>query len=394
MSRKPMRPALLPRYLHRASLPAALAFAWMLATAVPALAGEAKVESGVLSYVAAQDETNDVVIAGPTSEDPDHFQVAEYGESWEGDYRPISAGSDCQLGESEGEVLCATTGVSKIELRLGNDADSGSVGGGSLAGITDVQVFGGTGSDDISADGVTGGTTVKLFGEDQGDSLVGSSLADELYGGGGPDNLRGAGGGDRLFGGAGNDLLGNDRYFWGLGDPGPDVMSGGPGIDRADYSHRRTQTITATLDNIANDGVANEGDNIKPGTENIYGGQGTSRLTGDSGPNLLSADGTGTLRGAGGNDRLGGGDAFWGGSHSFRGKLYGGSGKDVLQAGDGGGSLLSGGGQDDRLFAYQKCQGKDTVQGGTGFDTAQLNYNDVFSGVERRSYPNLACSGV
>jgi hypothetical protein len=227
--------------------------------ASPAFAGTAKVENGVLSYTGAPGEENLAQVGPPDEEHPDHFQVLEYGvtETEDSYWTPISAGNLCQDGD-EHEVLCPVAGVTKIELSLGDGDDSSGFGDGAPAGVTDVQVFGGPGLDDLSALGIAGAVSVKLYGQDNHDELEGSNLADELYGGGGQDYLRGAGGGDRLFGGGGNDMLGNDRYFWGKGDPGPDVMSGGTGIDRADYSNRKpSSTVVATLEGIANEGTTN-----------------------------------------------------------------------------------------------------------------------------------------
>ncbi len=65
--------------------------------------------------------------------------------------------------------------------------------------------------------------------------------------------------------------------------------------------------MTVTLDGKANDGEKKEGDNID--AENIVGGNGNDKLTGDGIANVLTGQlGKDTLSGAGGADTLHGSD--------------------------------------------------------------------------------------
>jgi len=178
---------------------------------------------------------------------------------------------------------------------------------------------------------------------------------------------------------------GNDRMHGGLGG---DVFRGGPGSDLVTYLAHDT-AITATLDGTPNDGVAGE-DSIRRDVENLMGGLGDDRLVGNAASNRLAgAPGSDVLEGGGGRDRLRGeqdDDRLDGGAGDdlLRGgfgadQLEGGEGNDTL---DGGGhpDTLRGGPGDDTLMARDGWI--ETVSGGTGWDTAQVDDDDVVSGCE------------
>lgn len=149
-----------------------------------------------------------------------------------------------------------------------------------------------------------------------------------------------------IDGGAGNDTLnggtGNDTLDGGLG---ADVLNGGDGIDLADYK-TRTKALVITLDGQANDGEANEKDNVGNDVENVRGGSGADRITGNSLAN--------TFWGGAGNDTLEGGLGA--------DTLYGEAGNDLLQAADG---------------------VADVVNGGAGTDTGVLDKIDKKSLIEK-----------
>lgn len=102
------------------------------------------------------------------------------------------------------------------------------------------------------------------------DTLVGSDGANELLGGGGDDVLRGAG--------------------------GPDLMDGQAGVDQASYAGHAFGVVV-TLDGLANDGAAGEGDNVM--AERVFGTGFADQITGDALAN--------ELLGKGGDDSLEGG---------------------------------------------------------------------------------------
>ena len=140
----------------------------------------------------------------------------------------------------------------------------------------------------------------------------------------GPGDDRVEGSGDRRFfltGGDGIDrLLGSSASDLIDGGAGSDFMKGRGGDDWALYASRLAG-ITLILDDQANDGEPGEGDNVQ--TENVTGGDGDDRITGNLYANTLyGGAGRDSLRGDGGDDLLDG----------ERGEddLSGGAGKDRI----------------------------------------------------------------
>src|SRR3954470_19173599 len=139
-------------------------------------------------------------------------------------------------------------------------------------------------------------------------------------------------GGDQGTGGSGNDLfkggllqgLGNDTLEGKAGDdkfvagPNADLMTGGPGLDTADYSGRQIRQAVS-LDNEGNDGdftdlasldtaAISGADNLKE-IENVTGGSGKDEVTGNDEANVLTGNGgADTLEGRGGADSFDGGN--------------------------------------------------------------------------------------
>jgi len=169
-----------------------------------------------------------------------------------------------------------------------------------------------------------------------------------LYGEGGDDQLYGGSAGVRLDGG-----------------PGADIMKTGSGGGYVWYGDRGAP-VNVTLDGIANDGEAGEGDNVIANV--VYGGGGDDTFVGNSSSNKFDGRwGNDTMRGRGGNDDLiGGPDAD---------VEYGGTGNDILSVKDG----LSTGG-DDHFFGQG---GDDSITGDVGNDVlAGGAGNDTIDGVE------------
>ncbi|HEX8103586.1 MAG TPA: calcium-binding protein [Solirubrobacteraceae bacterium] len=138
---------------------------------------------------------------------------------------------------------------------------------------------------------------------------------DNVVGGRGADRLTGDGGANRLDGGPGSDTLDGGLF--------PDELVGGEGTDTVSYAARAGRVVVGLGDEVRDgadtntDGIADEGDRIGATVENVTGGGGADRLTGDVGPNVLT--------GGGGDDRLDGG---WGAD-----RLVGGLGRDVADYG-------------------------------------------------------------
>ena len=153
-------------------------------------------------------------------------------------------------------------------------------------------------------------TVVGTTGTNGDDVIIGTSGDDSISGGGGNDVICAGGGTDDIDPGDGTDLIygegGNDTLNEGANPQGADTFIGGPGTDTVTYTNR-TGNVTVTLDGKANDGEKKEGDNID--AENIVGGNGNDKLTGDGIANVLTGQlGKDTLSGAGGADTLHGSD--------------------------------------------------------------------------------------
>jgi hypothetical protein len=151
------------------------------------------------------------------------------------------------------------------------------------AGITTVVADGGAGDDTLDASGLTAARA----------ALGGGAGSDVLSGGAAADTLAGGDGDDSLAGGA-----------------GADAIAGGSGIDSVAYAGT---PLTVTLDDVAGDGTANEGDNVHSDVEDVSadpGAGGTATLTGSASGNVLSiGTGGGAITGGAGSDTLSGGPA-------------------------------------------------------------------------------------
>lgn len=263
-------------------------------------------------------------------------------------------GDDVIDGGADGDLVSGGEGSDRVFGGSGNDTVTGGNG--------DDDVFGEDGSDSVTepeaaangGDLLSGGTgldTVSYAGRSTGvsislDNSANDGSADEFdrvlldienaTGGNGSDTITGSAAANTLHGGAGNDVLD--------GGLGSDALFGDTGVDTADY-HLRTAAVTASLDNLANDGVAGEADNIRTDVENLTGGTGSDRLTGSSAAN----------------------------------RLVGGGGNDTL-TGNGAADVLDGGIGNDTIYSRDSV--RDSVIGGTGTDRAHVDTIDVRSGVE------------
>jgi diguanylate cyclase (GGDEF)-like protein len=120
-----------------------------------------------------------------------------------------------------------------------------------------------------------------------------------------PVTLRGGSGDDALYGSAGQDSVdgqdGDDTLGGGFGG---DSLQGGPGNDTANYSYY-SSPIVVDLDDVADDGAANERANVAGDIENILGGSGADTLIGDDDANTIEGGaGKDVLRSGGGDDTL------------------------------------------------------------------------------------------
>ena len=209
--------------------------------------------------------------------------------------------SDLTVSGLAASDLLPVAGVSSIHLHNAPAGQNGPV-------ITDIiQDAGGdvdgnaifpaadTGDGDVFREVVETDTLIsieRVFGSEDGDSLLGDDIANILNGVGGDDLLDGHGGDDILAGGLGDDLVfggaGNDTLRGGVGDDllqgggGTDVIDGGAGIDInsfADIGAGVTVQLnadgTGTAEYVGPAGPINES---FTGIENITGGFGDDTI--------------------------------------------------------------------------------------------------------------------
>ena len=245
---------------------------------------------------------------------------------------------------SKGDVINRDT-VSNIEAVIGSRQNDNLTGAGNAERL----------------DGNAGNDT--LIGNAGNDTLIGGDGSDWLRGGVGDDSLSGGTGNNRLDGDAGNDILisggGNDSLNGGDGNDlfvmnnlqSNNVLNGGAGVDRIDYSGISDAGFSVRVDlskgisqkllnslTVRNDTLVN--------IEAVTGSGNGDWLNGSA-----LADG---FDGGGGNDQL-----------------LGNAGNDTLNGGSGNDSMAGGDGND--LIVQDNFSGSDTVDGGAGVDT--LDYS-------------------
>ncbi|MEV8466849.1 hypothetical protein AB0T83_08675 [Fluviibacterium sp. DFM31] len=230
---------------------------------------------------------------------------------------------DTLLGDRAANIIFGAAGNDTLAGREGADLLSGDEGNDTL--------FGDQGRD-------------QLFGDDGNDILNGGDDNDFLSGGDGNDTLRGDAGDDTLIGGRGTDSAfggaGDDTYVHGGEDDpttaaadenGLDSFNGGAGIDLADFSPFE-HAIHVTQGFGAADGIRTDRD---------------TDITGALDEEILNVINTEQFVGTAFDDRF-----------------------DVK--GDG---LTLGGGDGDDLFILGV--GSQTIHGGAGLDTLDLNFSPV-----------------
>ena len=160
------------------------------------------------------------------------------------------------------------------------------------------------------------------------ENLVGGSAGDSLTGDGLDNILDGRDGHDTLSGGDGNDTL--------IGGAGDDVLNGGAGVDIASYASA-TSGVTVALALAGVQATGGAGNDTLTGIEVVQGSDWNDVLTGDGVENgLIGGAGQDWLQGLNGADVLSGGDghdSVWGGAGDDI--LDGGPGDDTLDGGAG-----------------------------------------------------------
>ncbi len=235
-------------------------------------------------------------------------------------------GADTLIGDSQANTLSGAAGDDVLAGRGGADLINGEEGvdtavydektsavSVTLNGATNVTVYVGGAAEDTlrNVENVVGGSV--------GDSLTGDGLANVLDGRGGANDLHGAGGNDTLIGGASDDLL-----------------DGGEGIDIASYA-AAASGVNVTLGVAGAQDTGGAGHDTLVSIEVLQGSGWDDVLTGDGTENgLIGGAGQDWQQGLGGADVLSGGDghdSVWGGDGDDA--LDGGAGDDTLFGGAG-----------------------------------------------------------
>jgi Ca2+-binding RTX toxin-like protein len=316
-----------PRHL----IAGAVACGALLGCATPALAATVSSDGATLS-VAGGAEPNNIIVS--TGLDGASVEVS--------DAAGLQAGAGCELDDAFGKVRCSLpTGSVAVDTGAGDDRLA-VLGLAAAGGILEGKVRAGLGDGNDTFKGSEFGETVS--GGAGADTLEGEGGADALDGGAGDDILSGALGADTLLGGDGNDTFDPDGYA-GAGEWAADIVDGGPGVDTADLygaggAEADRPKFSLTLDGVANDGRAGEGDNVTAVEKLKLGAAGT--FVGDDAANEVTAPEVGS-----------------GGSYDGRG------GDDAITAGDAHGDVVTGGAGNDTLTAGF---GNDTITGGPGKD--------------------------
>ncbi len=218
-------------------------------------------------------------------------------------------------GGAGDDVIDASSSIDRVGLGGGdgNDTLTGGAGDDSLGGSRGADVLnGGGGNDRLNGDddpNTTDGGADRLDGGTGDDRLQGDVGNDLLQGGAGDDTIDGVAGNDTLIGGFGDDTMsggdGNDQSAAEATPDGADTFFGDAGTDKMSYG-LRTAGVVVSPNDIANDGVFNEGDDVASSVEDVTGGQGSDVLLGNALPNrLFGGNGSDVLNavdGVAGND--------------------------------------------------------------------------------------------
>jgi Ca2+-binding RTX toxin-like protein len=242
---------------------------------------------------------------------------------------------DAALGDGDDEIQLESSVTLAIDGGSGNDT---YLGGMARGGASRTTFVGGSGTDTASyvnadrfvtvslddgiSDGRPGDTdnirsdVERLTGSRFPDTLTGSAAANVIDGRTGPDVVRGLGG--------------DDTFPEGRFATGADDISGGDGRDAVLYSERGAD-ISVDLDDVADDGAAGEGDNVRGDVEVVSSGSGDDVLIGNGAANEFSSSaGSDRFEGRGGADALSAVDGLGGGGDT----VLGNGGNDTIRVAD------------------------------------------------------------
>ena len=256
-----------------------------------------------------------------------------------------------------------------ITVDIDGDPDDGDSGDGALGARDDVEL-------DVE----------NLRGAGGSDKLTGSAANNRIDGGPYPDDITGGLGDDVLIGG--DDVYG-DRFYTGPAADGADEIRGGSsGYDSVYYNSRGNVHVTVTIDDVADDGEAGEGDNVTS-VEWIHASPGGTHFVGtDARESFFGHVGDDVV------DMRGGSDTAW--TNQGADVAEGGPGSDTLTLGTVGSpdepGWVSGGSGNDVL---RGSDADDVFIGGPGSDTETgFGGADVFDQGDTHDGPDLIdCGG-
>jgi Ca2+-binding RTX toxin-like protein len=270
------------------------------------------------------------------------------------------------IGGSANDTFSADINANFIDGQGGVDLVSyaNSNTGGITITLSGAAGVGGFASGDMLAN------VENLTGSFYSDIITGDSSNNILDGGSSNDTINGGLGIDTLIGGAGNDTL-----IDGAGNN--NLLDGGAGIDTADYS-AQTAALYFVLQGATDGYVSGSwGNDALRGIENLIGGSGNDSIFADI--NANSMDGKGgtdmvnySLSGAGITVWLNGGAGFGGDAAgdilTNIENLTGSTVNDTLYGDDKTNSLYGGSGNDVLFAGDTTVATADTLNGGAGID--------------------------
>jgi hypothetical protein len=362
------------------------ALAASLCAAAPAAGATLTLEGSTYVFTAAPGETNYLHVRGDDDR-PNEVFIS--------DQNPLDiSGTDCSREAWDGpeDARCQPRGGIRIAL---GDGDDKLYPSDPLPAGWALSADGGDGNDEVSAP--TRGFPYTFLGGNGDDTMKGGAGADVLDGGEGRDTIDGGEGPDQLRGGGGDDTLHPGDWS----STAADVIDGGPGQDKLDGAWTQrdrgdNDPVSVTLDGVANDGHAGEGDNVigiehvkvtRPGTFvagadpvifDIWNlGAGNSSVKGSPGADdIRTWDLEDTIDGGAGDDKIEGGNG--------NDTITGGPGKDRILADADAGSC--------NFLVCRLPFGNDTVNArdgevdsidcGIGTDTAIVDADDVVANCE------------
>lgn len=313
-------------------------------------AGAASVVSGELRLTGGTGASNEIIVSATSTA----YVVEDL-------LSPITPSSGC-TAVTTSKVSCAKTGITSLNLSLGDGYNSASVpvklpltytGGSSIDRVTagygsanittgggNDRVYGGTGNDTISTgagtdtvygglgdDAINAGDDKDIVAGDEGDDTISLGAGndqtvtereagdDTIHGDAGEDWIFGGEGIDELYGDDDNDVIeastgDSSTVSGGNGDDflrsaaGRQTFSGDAGTDTISYQSHTTG-VTIKLNNSAVSGVSGENDTILSDIENVVGSPYADTIVGSAANNSLDgADGADNVSGGDGNDVL------------------------------------------------------------------------------------------